>query len=91
MFEANDAEFVATLFRSRGHSSAGRALAWHARGRRFEPGWLHFAEARAADAGQASIGGVLSVMASAGPDRCYAMGHYRASIWSALNASIYRS
>jgi cyclophilin family peptidyl-prolyl cis-trans isomerase len=27
---------------ARGHSSAGRALAWHARGRRFEPGWLHF-------------------------------------------------
>ena len=27
--------------RSWGHSSAGRALAWHARGRRFEPGWLH--------------------------------------------------
>ena len=25
----------------RGHSSAGRALAWHARGRRFDPGWLH--------------------------------------------------
>ena len=24
-----------------GHSSAGRALAWHARGRRFDPGWLH--------------------------------------------------
>src|SRR6185436_20396840 len=25
----------------RGHSSAGRALAWHARGRRFDPVWLH--------------------------------------------------
>src|SRR3954452_19982574 len=25
----------------RGHSSAGRALAWHARGRRFDPAWLH--------------------------------------------------
>ena len=25
----------------RGHSSAGRALAWHARGRRFGPAWLH--------------------------------------------------
>ena len=24
-----------------GHSSAGRASAWHAEGRRFEPGWLH--------------------------------------------------
>ena len=24
-----------------GHSSAGRALAWHARGRRFDPAWLH--------------------------------------------------
>ena len=26
---------------SRGHSSAGRALPWHGRGRRFDPGWLH--------------------------------------------------
>ena len=25
----------------RGYSSAGRALAWHARGRRFDPAWLH--------------------------------------------------
>ena len=25
----------------RGHSSVGRALAWHARGRRFDPVWLH--------------------------------------------------
>ena len=24
-----------------GYSSAGRALAWHARGRRFDPVWLH--------------------------------------------------
>src|ERR1700722_14037241 len=24
-----------------GNSSAGRALAWHARGRRFDPAWLH--------------------------------------------------
>ncbi len=24
-----------------GHSSVGRALAWHARGRRFESDWLH--------------------------------------------------
>ncbi len=24
-----------------GHSSVGRALAWHARGRRFDPVWLH--------------------------------------------------
>ncbi len=24
-----------------GHSSAGRALAWHARGQRFDPAWLH--------------------------------------------------
>ena len=28
-------------FQQWGHSSAGRALAWHARGRRFDPGWLH--------------------------------------------------
>src|SRR5436305_10079669 len=25
----------------RGYSSAGRALAWHARGHRFDPGYLH--------------------------------------------------
>ena len=25
----------------RGRSSAGRALAWHARGQRFDPAWLH--------------------------------------------------
>ncbi len=25
----------------RGHSSAGRALEWHSRGRRFDPAWLH--------------------------------------------------
>ena len=31
-----------TLECSWGHSSAGRALRWHRRGRRFEPGWLHF-------------------------------------------------
>jgi hypothetical protein len=24
-----------------GHSSAGRALQWHCRGHRFDPGWLH--------------------------------------------------
>src|SRR5882672_5430466 len=29
------------LDKLRGHSSAGRALAWHARGRRFDPAWLH--------------------------------------------------
>lgn len=26
---------------TRGRSSVGRALAWHARGRRFDPAWLH--------------------------------------------------
>ena len=26
---------------ARGHSSAGRALQWHCRGHRFDPGWLH--------------------------------------------------
>src|SRR5690606_27749777 len=25
----------------RGHSSVGRALEWHSRGRRFDPDWLH--------------------------------------------------
>jgi hypothetical protein len=29
-----------------GHSSAGRALAWHARGRRFDPVWLHQTNSR---------------------------------------------
>ena len=24
-----------------GHSSVGRALEWHSRGRRFDPAWLH--------------------------------------------------
>src|SRR5512141_1938810 len=27
--------------RNRGYSSAGRALAWHARGQRFDPAYLH--------------------------------------------------
>src|SRR5579872_85475 len=27
--------------RCRGHSSVGRALQWHCRGRRFDPDWLH--------------------------------------------------
>ena len=30
--------FIARL---RGYSSAGRALAWHARGQRFDPAYLH--------------------------------------------------
>ncbi len=29
----------------RGHSSVGRALALQARGRRFDPGWLHLLRA----------------------------------------------
>src|SRR3989338_9919155 len=29
------------LFGVRGYSSAGRALAWHARGQRFDPAYLH--------------------------------------------------
>lgn len=29
------------LAATRGHSSAGRAPAWHAGGRRFDPAWLH--------------------------------------------------
>jgi hypothetical protein len=51
-------ETLALLSNSRGHSSAGRALAWHARGRRFDPAWLHHAspsrsEAIAPTAGRA--------------------------------------
>jgi hypothetical protein len=51
----------------RGHSSAGRALAWHARGRRFEPGWLHSLEAvedavvAAAHAVQYEVGDVCAL------------------------------
>jgi hypothetical protein len=29
------------LFSRGGYSSAGRALAWHARGQRFDPAYLH--------------------------------------------------
>ena len=29
------------IARFRGYSSAGRALAWHARGQRFDPAYLH--------------------------------------------------
>src|SRR5689334_1603656 len=31
-----------------GYSSAGRALAWHARGQRFDPAYLHHSDIRAA-------------------------------------------
>ena len=36
-------KMVAYIFKSYrwGHSSAGRALQWHCRGRRFDPAWLH--------------------------------------------------
>jgi hypothetical protein len=33
--------FCANIDILRGHSSVGRALAWHARGRGFESHWLH--------------------------------------------------
>ncbi len=29
------------LYIKRGYSSVGRALAWHARGQRFDPAYLH--------------------------------------------------
>ena len=32
-----------SMFNNWGHSSAGRALAWHARGRGSESRWLHSA------------------------------------------------
>jgi hypothetical protein len=32
---------IISLLRKRGYSSAGRALAWHARGQRFDPAYLH--------------------------------------------------
>ncbi|SRR6266511_2181684 len=37
---AEDFDFAATI-RSWGHSSVGRASAWHAEGHGFEPRWLH--------------------------------------------------
>ncbi|CAM2189496.1 hypothetical protein PSAC2689_90088 [Paraburkholderia sacchari] len=32
---------ISLLFCKGGYSSAGRALAWHARGQRFDPAYLH--------------------------------------------------
>ena len=32
---------VLIFYKKGGHSSAGRALAWHARGQGFDPPWLH--------------------------------------------------
>src|SRR5438270_467123 len=40
-FEAPPAPPRASGGALRGHSSAGRALQWHCRGHRFDPGWLH--------------------------------------------------
>ena len=37
-----EADFCVNIGSLRGHSSVGRALAWHARGRGFESHWLHF-------------------------------------------------
>jgi hypothetical protein len=34
-------QYNARSFEIRGYSSAGRALAWHARGQRFDPAYLH--------------------------------------------------
>jgi putative endonuclease len=33
--------FNVSFLRKWGHSSVGRALEWHSRGRRFDPVWLH--------------------------------------------------
>ena len=33
--------YIPTLADEWGHSSIGRALQWHCRGRRFDPAWLH--------------------------------------------------
>ena len=49
----------------RGHSSAGRALAWHARGRRFDPAWLH----------QATGGCLFALTVFASPHRLDGLGH----------------
>ena len=37
----NPCELLAIVKGNGGHSSAGRALQWHCRGRRFDPAWLH--------------------------------------------------
>ena len=37
---------IRPLSRCRGYSSAGRALAWHARGQRFDPAYLHQANVK---------------------------------------------
>src|SRR6516225_1905874 len=52
--------------RLRGHSSAGRALAWHARGRRFDPAWLHQpSQASPASARQATLNSIVAKPAKA--------------------------
>ncbi len=40
---------------SGGHSSVGRALAWHARGREFESRWLHLVRLVATSGGEAFL------------------------------------
>ena len=40
----------------RGYSSAGRALAWHARGQRFDPAYLHHSVESLIEAIQSSPG-----------------------------------
>jgi PD-(D/E)XK endonuclease len=44
---ARDFELDARLMLSWAHSSAGRAPAWHAGGRRFEPAWVHLGAVQA--------------------------------------------
>src|SRR5690606_15772392 len=39
-------KFAGFVLEKRGYSSAGRALAWHARGQRFDPAYLHQSKAK---------------------------------------------
>src|ERR1700761_9454165 len=66
--------------RLRGHSSAGRALAWHARGRRFDPAWLHQPSlASRATAGQADFASIVTTRC---PARLFRTSPSRAELFS---------
>ena len=41
VYTVHEPTYNSASFAVRGYSSAGRALAWHARGQRFDPAYLH--------------------------------------------------
>ena len=61
--------YNALLFR-RGYSSAGRALAWHARGQRFDPAYLHQAREKAVQSSKKAASSKTRSPSSRG------LGHY---------------